>query len=183
MPLDVHALEWDAGQPGARRGTLRVRFTSLADFKGAIARLHPGTAIADLQGHFQRFRLLDSGENEPSAFPTVVAIAVSEEPLTPDDPRQRMLLGNNFLQGNRWVEAISFVPPSVDGAEGELVVRCEDAESYHELRRFLDEPHGSSLAALDGSGRWYVGRTSDNGRPANAFPQTVLVKLRWLYLG
>lgn len=90
-----------------------------------------------------------------------------------------MMFGNNILQDGAKVQVIEFRPPTEGGSEGLLYVRCPTLDKYEELRRFVDEEHGSAL--MDGNGgRWYVHRISDDGRRDLPFPQEVAVKVRWL---
>jgi hypothetical protein len=179
IPLDC-TFEWDAGTSGERSGTLQVQIGSLADYRALVSRLITGTLLFDPQGHAQRMRLADPDHRPPRTFPAQATLRVIEEPFRDDDPRDRMSFGNGILQATGWVEAIDFQPPSSDAQEGRLVAFCGDADSYADLRRFVDEPHGSLLSAWDGRGSWHVNRISDTGSVDRPFPQVVTVTLRWL---
>jgi hypothetical protein len=181
IPLDC-SFEWDAGTSGRRSGTMQVQIGSLADYRALVSRLIPGTLLFDQQSRAQRMRLADPDHRPPRSFPAQATLRVVEEPFRDDDPRDRMRFGNNYLQAGAWVEVVDFQPPSSDGQQGRLVALCDDADSYAELRRFLDEPHGSALSALDGRGQWYVNRVSDTGSVDRPFPQAVTATLRWLRL-
>jgi hypothetical protein len=173
--------EWDAGTIGQRTGTMQVPVGSLDDYRAVVSQLIPGTLGFDPQGHSQRMRLADPDHRPPRTFPAQATLRVIEEPLRDDDPRDRMNLGNNFLQATAWVEVIDFQPPSSKGEEGRMDVLCGDADTSADLRRFVDEP-GSMLAAWDGRGSWYVNRIYDTGSVDRPFPQVVTVALRWLRL-
>src|SRR5580700_3086965 len=171
------SFEWDAGASGERSGTMHVQVGSLADYRVVVSRLIPGTLLFDPQGHAQRIRLADPDQRPPRTFPAQANLGVVEEPFREGDPRDRMRFGNNYLQSGAWVEAIDFQAPTSDGEPGRLTAFCDNADSYTELRRFVDEPHGSALSALDGRGQWYVNRISDNGSLNQPFPQAVTVIL------
>ena len=179
IPLHVLSLDWDQGEPGRRRGTLTVRFDSRADYMGAIARLHPGTIMFDNLGRALHLRLAEPLPPEPTGFPCESRLPVVEQELPSGSARFRMRFGNNFLQAGAWVEVIELLPPTPDGQDGLLRVWCDTAAEYEQLRRFVDEPHGSALSYADGSGgQWFVQRIDDDGNPAGSFPQTVTVRLR-----
>jgi hypothetical protein len=180
-PLDC-SFAWDEGTIGQRSGTLVVQLASLADYSALVSRLIIGTLLFDPQGHAQRMRLADPDHQPPRTFPAKAILHVTEEPFRDDDPRDRMSIGNDFLQAGTWVEVIEFEPPSKDGQEGRMVAVCNDADTYSELRRFVDEPHGSALNAWDGWGQWFVNRISDTGSVDRPFPQVVTVTVRWLRL-
>lgn len=179
MQLDVIGLiPGDSGH-----GTLIVRFSSLADCKAAIARLQPGSVICDNLGDARYLSISQYLTPKSSDFPCEVRLDVIESERPPDSVRCRMLFGNNFLQSGSWVDVINFDPPSPDGSEGLVRALCANLEEYTQLRRFVDEPHGSSLSEANGSGRqWYVQRIADDGSLAKPFPQKVNVRLRWLRL-
>lgn len=181
IPLEA-SFEWEPGPIGKRSGTMRFQVESLADYKSVVSRLVVGTIVYDQQRHAQRMRIADPDQRPPRNFPAQPTLGVIEELLHENDPRDRMSFGNNFLQANAWVDVIDFQPPSKEGDSGRLVVWCDDADSYAELRRFVDEPHGSALSAWDGRGQWYVNRVSDSGNASGDFPQVVTVALRWLRL-
>ena len=181
IPVDC-SFEWDAGTSGQRSGTMRVQVGSLADYRAVVSRLIPGTLLFDQQGRGKRLRIADPDQRPPRTFPAQATLRVVEEPFRDDDPRDRMSFGNGYLQATGWVEVIDFEPPGSDGKEGRLVALCSDADSYADLRRFVDEPHGSALSAWDGRGQWYVNRTSDTGSADRPFPQVVTVTVRWLRL-
>ncbi len=181
IPVDC-SFDWDAGPSGQRTGTLKLEVGSLDDYRALVSRLIPGTVLFDQQGHGQRMRLADPDTRPPRTLPAQATLHVIEGPFRDEDPRDRMNFGNNFLQAGTWVEVIGFEPPSEDGQEGRMVAVCNDADTYAELRRFVDEPHGSLLNAWDGRGSWYVNRISDTGNPDCPFPQVVTVTLRWLRL-
>jgi len=181
IPVDC-SFEWDAGTIGGRSGTMQVQIASLADYRAVVSRLIPGTLLFDPQGHAQRVRLTDPDHRPPRTFPAQATLRVVEEPFREDDPRDRMRFGNNFLQAGAWVLVIDFQPPSPDGQPGRLTAFCDDADSYAELRRFVDEPHGSALSAFDGRGQWYVSRISDTGSVDHPFPQAVTVTVHWARL-
>jgi hypothetical protein len=143
---------------------MQVQIGSLADYRALVSQLIPGTLLFDQQGRAQRMRLADPDQRPPRSFPAQATLRVVEEPFRDDDPRDRMRFGNNYLQAGAWVEVIDFQPPSSGGQQGRLVALCDDADSYAELRRFLDEPHGSALSALDGRGQWSVNRISSRRR-------------------
>lgn len=173
---------WGEGTIGQRAGTLEVQLASLADYSAMVSPLIIGTVLFDPQGHAHRMRLADPDNRPPRTFPAKATLHVIEEPFRDDDPRDRMTFGNGVLQATAWADVIEFEPPSEDGHEGHMVVVCNDADTYAELRRFLDEPHGSLLSALDGRGGWRVNRHSDTGSVDLPFPQVVTVTLRWLYV-
>ncbi len=181
IPMDC-SFEWDAGPNGQRSGTMRVQIGSLADYRAVVSRLIPGTLVFDPQGRAQRMRIADPDQRPPRTFPAEATLRVVDEPLCADDPTDRMRFGNNFLQAGAWVEIIDFRPPTTEGGPGLLVARCDDSDSYAELRRFLEEPHGSALSALDGRGQWYVNAVTVTGSLDGPFPQVVTATLRWLRL-
>ncbi len=181
IPIDC-SLEWEAGTIGRRPGTMQVRVGSLDDYRAVVSRLIPGTLLFDQQGHAQRIRVTDPDQRPPRTFPAQATLSVVEEPFREGDPTDRMLFGNNFLQAGASVLVTDFQPPNADGQQGSLTAICDDADSYAELRRFVDEPHGSALSALDGRGQWYVSRISDTGSVDHPLPQAVTVTLRWLRL-
>lgn len=178
MPLDVVGLDLD----GTGRGTMTVRFASLPDFKAGVARLAPGTVMYGGDGQARSLRLDGSAPEHPADFPCEVPLAVVVTAAPADSAQQRMLFGNNFLGASHWVELIRFDPPTVEGTEGLLHVQCDTSEDYHQLRRFVDEEHGSALRSVDG-GIWYVHRIADDGDPAQSFPQNVMVRVEWLNAG
>jgi hypothetical protein len=143
-----------------------------------VARIGPGTVLFDSGGRAHHLRLAESEPVPPVAFPCEVGIAVVETEPT-DEVRERMLLGNDYLRAAYWVEVIHFDPPAKDGGPGLLRLQCDTAEGYQQLRRFLDEPHGSGLKSLRGD-VWLVHRISDNGQVDQAFPQKVNVVVEWL---
>jgi hypothetical protein len=175
MRLNVVELELD----GSGRGTLTLRLATLAEFKAALAHFHSGPTLQDPSGRMRRLRL-DGLPAQPPQFPSDVALAVVEQKLPQDAVTQRMAFGNNYLQAGGWVQVISFTPPSQDGREGLLRVHCATEDEYRQIRRFVDEGHGSALKALDG-GLWYVHRISDDARSGEPFPQNVNIHLEWRY--
>ncbi len=179
MSLEVVGLEWDEGQPGRRSGTLTARFENRPEYMAAISRLYPGTLMFDGLGQALHLALAEPLPPEPSTFPCESQLAVVEREAPPGSPKSRMRFGNNFLQAGAWVDVVDFLPPTAEGDEGLLRAWCDTAAAYAELRRFLDEPHGSALSRLDGSGaQWYVQRIDDDGDATGTFPQTVTVRLR-----
>lgn len=181
IPLEA-TFEWQPGRVGHRTGMMRVQVGSLADYRAVVSRLVQGTIVYDPQGRAQRMRIADPDERPPKVYPAQATLQVVEQPLRDHDPRDRMSFGNNILQAGTRIDVIALDPPSEEGNPGRLVVRCDDADAYAELRKFVDEPHGSHLAAWDGRGSWYVNRVSDTGNPDLPFPQTVTGTLRWLRL-
>lgn len=181
-PFEGISIEWDSGNLGSRKGIFTVHFESRADYKAMSARLDLGILVFNNQGQGMRLRLRDSDLIEPTTFPSDIPLSVQEELLQEADPREMMFFGNNFLQASERVYAIEFHPPTPEGQDGLLVVTCRDNLAYQQLRRFLDEPHGSSLASLNGRGQWYVNRISDDGNDRGPFPCVVRVRIRWLRL-
>lgn len=130
----------------------------------------------DEGGRGRRFRLAELPP-EPEEFPCEPQLRVIVGEVPPGTPSSRMRLGNNYLQAGAWVQVIDFVPPTPEGDEGVLRAWCDSPEELEELRRFLQEPHGSSLASLDSSGQWHVSGLDDDGDPADEFPQTVTFRI------
>lgn len=175
MHIDVVSLDLDT----SGHGRLRLRLATLAAFKAAVAFLDPGAVLVDNLSRSHHLRL--SGDTpQPSQFPCEAVLAVIETDLPEDAVRFRMDFGNNFLKSGCSVEVIRFDPPSQDGTEGVLRVQCRTPEDYEQLRRFVDEEHGSALKSMEG-GVWYVHRLADDGDRARPFPQNVSVRLEWLY--
>lgn len=185
IPVDC-TFEWDEGPVGTRFGRMLVNVSSLDEYRGVVSRLVIGTVMVDQQrGRGQRMRIADPDQRPPRTFPARAILNVIEEPLRDGDPRYRMRFANNFLHatgGSAWVDVIEFVPPSKDGQEGRIVVVCKVPDTYAELRRFVDEPHGSMLDPSDGRPPLFVNRISDTGSNDRLFPQVVTVTLRWLRL-
>lgn len=174
MFLQVRSLDLYNGT-----GTLTVHFEGLTDYKAAVARLSPGTILFDDCGRARRLRLLELLPAEPTTFPSDTRLPVVEEPLPPDAPTCLMQFGNNYLQAGATVQVVDFFPPAAGGAVGHLRAWCDTQEDYVELRRFVDEPHGSALLAMDGSGqRYYVQRLDDDGEDGMPFPKAVAVRLQ-----
>jgi hypothetical protein len=174
IPVEVVSLDIDP----SGHGTLRARYADLPAFIATVARIGPGTILFDSGGRAHHLQLAESEPVPPVAFPCEVGIAVVETEPT-DEVRERMLLGNDYLRAAYWVEVIQFDPPDKDGGPGLLRVQCDTAEDYQQLRRFLDEPHGSGLKSLRGD-VWLVHRISDNGQVDQAFPQKFNVVVEWL---
>lgn len=80
-----------------------------------------------------------------------------------------MVLASNKLQAGCSVQVISFTPPTKDGGKGLLRVHCATRDEYEEIRRFIDEEHGSALKSMDG-GVWYVHRIDDDSSEARGVP-------------
>jgi hypothetical protein len=173
---------WDEGTVGTRSGTMQVNVESRDEYRAVVSRLVTGSVMFDQQRRGRRMRIADPDQRPPMRFPAEATLPVIEEPFRDDDPRDRMNFGNNFLQAGTWVDVIEFEPPSKDGQDGRMVVLCNDADTYAELRRFVDEPYGSLLNSWDGRGSCYVNRISDTGSTDRPFPQVVTVTLRWLRL-
>ncbi|TFV89901.1 hypothetical protein [Blastococcus sp. CT_GayMR16] len=169
MSLDLN----DSGQ-----GTLTIRASSPAEYKGVLAYLAATVTIVGGDGGARRLQLGDPLPADPSTYPAVVTLPVTELDLPPDSVTQRMAFGNNMLQSGCWVDVISFDPPTEAGAEGMLRVHCATEADYLEVRRFLDEEHGSALKSTNG-GLWYVGRVSDDAAPVGEYPQNVNFRLEW----
>jgi hypothetical protein len=175
MPLNVVNLQLD----GSGGGTMTVRVASLREYNEALAHLDSDATLQDPAGRMRRFRF-DGLPAQPSDFPCDVALAIVEEALPDDAVTQRMVLASNKLQGGCSVQVISFTPPTKDGGKGLLRVHCATRDEYEEIRRFIDEEHGSALKSMEG-GVWYVHRIDDDSREAEAFPQKVTIQLEWLY--
>lgn len=174
--LDVRSLELD-NEEG--RGTLTVHIERRSDFKGDVAALSQGTLLFDPRGQAHHLQLANPAPAEPSAFPGDVGFPVIELPVASGQPTRLMRFGNNFLQAGAFVQVVDFVPPTPDGEQGLLRAFCDTEDDYEELRRFADEPHGSALSSMDGSGQWYVHRIDDDARDRQPFPKAVTVRLRW----
>lgn len=176
IPLQVNGISVDE----TGHGTIEVHFDTLADYKGAIARLHPGIVLFDQQQNARHLRLVEPLPIEPSSFPTEAVLPIVQTQPASDSVLQRMLFGNNYLGAGAWVQVIAFEPPTQEGAQGSLRVQVDSAEEYANLLKFVDEPHGSSLSAY-GDGQWYVHRTGGGElQPGEPFPQKVNVQLEWL---
>ncbi len=173
VPVEVVSLDIDP----SGHGTLRARYADLPAFKATVARIDPGTILFDSGGRAHHLRLAESEPLPPATFPGEVGIAVVETEPT-DEVRERMLLGNDYLRAAYWVEVIQFDPPAKDSGPGLLRVQCDTAEDYKQLRRFLDEPHGSGLKSLGGD-VWFAHRISDDCQVDQAFPQKVNVEVEW----
>lgn len=175
MDLQVRSLDLHDGM-----GTLTVHFERRADYKAAVARLDPGTVLFDDRGQAHRLRLLESLPIELPVFPSDITLSIVEEPLPPDAPTCLMHFGNNYLQAGATIQVVDFVPPTPGGADGQLEVWCDTREDYSQVRRFVDESHGSALSRMDGSGhQYYVQRKSDDLDDGTPFPKAVVVQLRW----
>jgi hypothetical protein len=160
------------------RGNIVVEVVDAAEMKAIVARLHPESIVYDPSGTAHYLSLV----HEPArvgSFPAAVSIDVQARKPA-DGVTTRLSFGNNFLKSGHWVDVISFTPPKEGGAHGELRVFCAELEDYKELRRFVDEPHGSVLRSLDGNA-WYVHRVNDDGNEDAPFPQNVAVTLEWRY--
>jgi hypothetical protein len=176
MNLQVRSLEID--ERGS--GTLTARFERRADYKRAVAGLGYGTLLFDNRGQGHHLRLAHPLPTDPPTFPCEVGLPVLEEPIPPGQPTHLMWFGNNFIQAAGPVQVVDFLPPSSDGGEGRLRAWCDTADEYEQLRRFLDEPHGSALSRMDGSGQqWYVQRIEDDGEGEMPYPKAVTFRLRW----
>lgn len=174
--LDVQSLELD----DAGGGTLTVHFEGRADYKGAVAALSQGTLLFDRSGQAHHLRVEESLTDDPPTFPCDVGLPVREEPVPPGQPTSIMWFGNNFLQAGGPVQVVKFQPPTRDGGEGRLRAWCDSQSDYEQLRRFLDEEHGSALSTVDGSGQqWYVHRIDDDADERQPFPKAVTVRLQW----
>jgi hypothetical protein len=177
MRLDVVNLQLD----GSGEGTLTVRSNTLADYKAALAHLASGPTLLDpLSSRWRRLDLVSSPPERWLAFPTEVVLTVVEKELPEDTATERMVVGNNKLQANRYVDVVSFDPPSEEGDEGLLRVECASKDDYRDIRRFLDEEHGSALLPR-GGGRYYVHRIDDDARPGQPFPKNVSFRMEWRY--
>lgn len=162
------------------RGTLTVRPGTLADYRAVLTHLQSEARLIEPHtGRARRLLLNGPPPAPPSEFPCEVALPVIDRPLPDDDVTQRMAFGNNFLQSGCFVDVISFEPPTENGAEGLLRVHCSTEEKYREVRRFLDEEHGSALKAFDG-GIWFIHRVDDDAELDQPFPQNVSVRVEWL---
>lgn len=91
-----------------------------------------------------------------------------------------MALASNILQDARYVQVISFDPPTEGGSHGTLYVRCTSEDEYQGIRRFLDEDHGSALKGMDG-GVWYIHRLNDDADLRGRFPQHVRFRVEWRF--
>jgi hypothetical protein len=176
IPLQVNRISVDeTGQ-----GTIEVHFDTLADYKGAIARLHPGTVLFDEQQNAHYIQLAEPLLRPPSFFPSEAVLPIVQAQPAGDSVLQRMLFGNNYLGASAWAQVIAFEPPTQEGTPGNLRVQVDSAEEYADLLKFVDEPHGSSLSAY-GDGQWYVHRTGGGElQPGEPFPQKVNFQLEWL---
>ena len=175
IPVNVTSFSTDPDG----HGTMIVAVDGLADFKGIVARLHPGTIMFDKQqvAHYVR---LEDEPPAPAAFPAECVIRFIETAPPADGVVRRMNFGNGYLGGGAFVQVVEFEGPTKEGAPGHLRFQVDSPEEFTNLLRFLDEPRGSSLSAWDGSGQWYVHRTSggdiDLRKP---FPQRVEAHLEW----
>ena len=178
MPLQVTNLSVN----NLGLGELTVQFESLAAYKATITRLHVGTILTDNHGAAHYLSLADIEHAQPPTFPEETRIPVIESELPADSVTRRMMFGNNYLQSGCLLHVIDFDPPSPAGEHGSLRAEVGSAKEYDEIRRFLDEEHGSALSSLDGTGQWYVHRLSDDGKPKAVFPQKVNFQIEWLRL-
>lgn len=176
MALNVSAIERD----DEGRGTLTATFSSLAEFKAAIAHLHPGTVVFDRRGDALGIKLGTPAPAEPVEFPTEATLPIEEWPLPPDAPRFRARFGNNYLQAGLWVDVVEFLAPTEDGAEGWLRVSVDSADEYAEVLRFVTEPHGSALLPQSGAAQSFVHLVGDAPIAPNKYPAVVSFTVEWL---
>jgi hypothetical protein len=175
--LDVVKLELD----GSGRGTLTLRVAMLAEYKAALAHLTSDPMLLDPSS--SRWRRLDLVGSPPAqwlTFPAEVALTVVERDLPEDAATERMVLANGKLQARRYVDVVSFDPPSEGGDQGLLRLQCETKDDYRDIRRLVDEEHGSALLPWGGA-RYYVHRIDDDARPGQPFLQNVSIRLEWRY--
>jgi hypothetical protein len=173
IAVDVISVDVDS----SGHGTLNVRFPDMASFKATIVRLSPATVKFGADWRAQHIALAESDPTPPASFPGEAAIAVTVTEPGDDEVQERMSFGNNYLGATHWVEVIRFDPPTEAGAPGVIRAQCDTAQNYTELRRFVDEPHGSILRSPRGN--WWVHRTDDDGQADEAFPQKVNVQVEW----
>jgi hypothetical protein len=93
---------------------------------------------------------------------------------------KRMTLASNVLQDARDIQVISFDPPTKEGREGLLVVRCPSEDDYRGVLRFLDEERGSALKSMNG-GVWYIHRVAGDAQSGQPFPQHINFRVEWRF--
>lgn len=177
MRLDVVDLQLD----GSGDGTLTLHVQTLPEYKAALAHLASNPVLLDpSSSRWRRLDLVGSPPEQWLSFPTDVALTVVQRELPDDAATERMVLASNKLQASRYVDVVSFDPPSEHGREGLLRVHCATRDDYREIRRFVDEEHGSALLPWGGA-RWYVHRLGDDARPTQPFPQNVDIRVERRY--
>lgn len=176
IPVTVRSLDWaDDG-----RGQLVVHVERRADFKALVARLDADTVIFDNLGKAHHLSLGDGPPREPETYPSDTSIAVTEREPPVGAPSKQMIFGNNFLKSGMYVQVVDFDPPTPEGTNGTLCALCMTSAEYAQLRKFLDEPHGSAFSSMDGSGKqWFLQRIVDDASVDGPFPRNATFEVRW----
>jgi hypothetical protein len=177
--MELRDVELVLDQSG--RGLFKARIASLADYKALLARFQPETRIDEPGGAIRYIRLEGPAPAQPTSFPSNVSLSIAERPPRAGEATQRMLL--NYLERLRYIDVISFSPPTTTGQAGILIVYCRTKVDYLEILRLVDEDHGACLRALSNGGLWYIHRLHDDAHLHRPFPQNVNLRVEQVHQG
>jgi hypothetical protein len=169
----VEAVEWRTED----EGVLKVSCLSLGDYKALVAHLsedRPANLLVN-QVAVAVSAVSDQPDHPSSAFPGTFEVRVRRNELPPNSTRWIFAVGSNFLRTSAYMGVVEITwQGSGRRRRAELLVRCEIADEYTQLRHLLDvEPSHASMMTDPRGGGWYVYRVSDTGSSDDPFPQVL----------